>query len=415
MKLGSKLETEPHFWFYARHRHGSLFGVFMRSLVLLLALFPGVLSAEVPTVQARGETAPIPMGLTDSDDAAIWANPESPEQSLILGTSKYAKDGQGGLGVYNLKGEQLQFFAGSKINSVDIMGDLAIASNRSIKALDIYRIEGGQVSFLRQVPLRDAAGKAFEPYGLCLGEDLNQEIRIFLPTKSGVLFEYRLNSQWDAYLHSSLEVGAQVSAEGDAFIKEVVTKAALAEGDAAEVEKQLSQRFILEGCTFHAATQTLYVGMENYGIWAIDAEQQAKLVIPVQRSWTDSDNWPSAMPRVTDDIEGIDIIHSQGHDFLVFSSQGISEFVLYDLANLQWLGNFKVSFRGSDPVTLTDGVAVQSASLGTEYPSGLLVVHDDANTEADGTRKPGNYKIVSVADIIKLFKLPDSNGDRRSP
>jgi 3-phytase len=378
----------------------------------MACLFPLALSAQVPTLDAIAETAPIPSGFSDSDDAAVWRHPVFPEQSLILGTSKYDEAGQAGLGVYALDGRELQFFAGSKLNSVDILQDLAVATNRSDYALDLYRIEDGRVNFLKRTPLLDHNGQAFEPYGLCLVQSADYDVHIFLPTKSGRLYEYTLNSENLLELQSTYDLAALVQPEQDAWIKSLVTKETIAEGEEDELEENLAERYILEGCVHDVRTNRLYVGMENLGIWSLDLKEkkaQAELVIAVQGSWTDIEEWQqSGLPRVTDDIEGMDILEWDGRSYLLFSSQGISEFTLYDLTAMEWLGNFQIRMDAADPVSFTDGLAVKTGNLGALYPEGILVVHDDENTDAEGNALPANYKLVSLNALWTIFgKLGD--------
>jgi 3-phytase len=378
----------------------------------MVGLFSFPVSAQVPTLDAVMETVPIPAGFSDSDDAAVWKHPTDPQRSVILGTSKYDEAGQGGLGVYGLDGRELQFLAGSKLNSVDILQNLAVATNRSDNALDLYRIEDGKVTFLRQTSLLDEEGQAFEPYGLCLAQGQDHRVSLYLPTKTGRLYEYSLNAEGQAQLQTTFDLAAQVQIDQDAFIQSIVTKETMAEGEADELEENLAERFILEGCVYDPRNRKLYVGMENLGIWSLDPQEKdraASLVIPVQGSWTDIDAWQQpGLPRVTDDIEGMDILERKGRSYLLFSSQGISEFTLYDLTTMQWLGNFKIRLDAGDPVSLTDGLAVKSGFFGALYPEGILVVHDDENTDAEGKLVPANYKLVSLGAVWEIF---DKAGD----
>jgi 3-phytase len=375
----------------------------MRIIFSIACLVPMTLAAQVPVLDATTETAPIPAGLSDSDDAAIWAHPKDPKKSIILGTSKYDEAGQGGLGVYALDGRELQFFSGSKLNSVDILNNLAVATNRSDNALDLYRIQDGRVSFLQRTYLEDAQGQAFEPYGLCLAPGDNESIRIYLPTKTGVLYEYALNKKKKLALKNTYDLAAAVTPEQDAQMQIVVTKETLSEGEEDELEENLAERFILEGCVQDPRTGFLYIGMENLGVWRLKAKA-AELVIPVQGSWTDVDSWDKpGVSRVTDDIEGMDIVSHKGRSYLLFSSQGLSEFTLYDLDQLEWMGNFKIRLNAKDPVSLTDGLAIKGGYLGPRYPRGVLVVHDDENTDKDGKTQPANYKIVSLKKLWDML------------
>ncbi len=382
--------------------------VFLRIVLALSCLIPMALSAHVPTLDAIGETAPIPAGFSDSDDAAIWKHPTDPMRSVILGTSKYDEDGKGGLGAYASDGRELHFFAGAKLNSVDILGDLAVASNRSENALDLYRIRDGIVSFIGRTSLQDQDGQSFEPYGLCLATYEDDKVHIYLPTKSGKLYDYTLNKKNKASLKKTIDLAALVKPDQDLWIQSIVTKETIAEGEEDELQENLDERFILEGCVHDPRTQTLYVGMENFGIWSFETDEskaQPELLIPVLGSWTDIGDWQEpGLPRVTDDIEGMDILHREGRSYLLFSSQGISEFTLYNLDEIEWVGNFKLRLNTEDAVSLTDGLAIASGNFGPAYPEGILVVHDDENTDADGQQQPANYKLVSLADLWKIFQ-----------
>jgi|GEM_PF-3432157 len=377
--------------------------------VLLMAGLP-LNAAPIPRVEAIVETTPIPAGEGDTDDPAIWVHPTLPEKSLILGTSKYGKNGQGGLAVYNLQGQELQFLAGNKLNNVDLDQDLAIATNRSLNALDFFTIEDGVVSFSGRAPLFDQQGQSFEPYGLCVSPLDESQLSIFLPTKSGIVFHFQALRQppYSINLIESIDIGSQVSLEQDTLIRDVVTKEVLAEGDEDELEEKLQERFILEACVFDPLRKKVYIGMENLGIWSLDFSQpnpKPKLMTSIQGSWTDIGEWEKpGTSRITDDIEGMDVIQRGDQSYLLFSSQGISEFSLFDLQAERWMENFQIGLNTTDPITFTDGLAVVTQALGSQYPQGILVVHDDQNTDAQGNVQRANYKIVSLADVWQALK-----------
>src|SRR3970040_397431 len=78
--------------------------------VLLLALFasqPDRATAEPVSVLATVETTPVPDATDAADDVAIWIHPTDPSLSTVIGTDKLAS---GGLGVYDLAGNQLYFY-----------------------------------------------------------------------------------------------------------------------------------------------------------------------------------------------------------------------------------------------------------------------------------------------------------------
>lgn len=399
---------------------------FLTPWILFTAQIACAFSHTIPTIEATSETDPIPYSTKDTDDAAIWFNQNHPEKSLILGTSKVTPTGdrKGGLGIYDLMGHEQEFLYGDKLNNVDTLTAVshlnggpvgwAVASNRTAKALDLFAIHtGGNVSKDRTIPLVDARGQSITPYGLCTAHRLGHT-EVFLPTKTGVLYRFRLSPNGDkqATLIDSLDLASYVTREDDDFIKSIVEKTARAENELEKLPEMLAERFILEACAYQKSNDRLFVGMENFGIWSIDLRSKSKKAVTlfqkISGSWTDIDTWSheGVLPRITDDIEGMDVFRSGDHDYLIVSSQGISEFNIFDLDSNALLGNFKIQI-GSDQVTATDGVAVFSAPLSPALPEGVLVVHDDINTNPDGIIENANYKIVSLKKIIDtIVKSP---------
>ncbi|GAB4395477.1 MAG: phytase [Microscillaceae bacterium] len=98
----------------------------------------------------------------DTDDPAIWVNPNDPAQSLIVGTDK---DEEGALYVFDLKGKIVKVVKGLKRpNNVDIeyglvlngqKMDIAVAAERLTHKLRIFRlpdmeaIDGGGIEIFK--------------------------------------------------------------------------------------------------------------------------------------------------------------------------------------------------------------------------------------------------------------------------
>src|SRR3989337_2683988 len=79
-------------------------------LTALLAIFsirPDHSLAAPASVMPTVETTPVPDAGDAADDVAIWIHPTDPSLSTVIGTDKLAS---GGLGVYNLAGNQLYFY-----------------------------------------------------------------------------------------------------------------------------------------------------------------------------------------------------------------------------------------------------------------------------------------------------------------
>lgn len=376
-------------------------------------------SHSVPVIEATAETDPIPFGTKDTDDAAIWLNHLNPSESLILGTSKVTPSGdrRGGLGVYALSGRQRQFLLGDKLNNVDVARltspytpdetNWAVASNRTANGLDVFSIQSnGTVKKEHTIPLVDSQGKSITPYGLC-SAFRHDQLEVFLPTKKGTLYRFRINpsNPGAATLIDTFDLSAFVSADDDAFIKAIVEKTARADDELDKLPEMLAERFVVEACTYQRSKDRLFVGMENFGIWSVNLGKvegpSVAIFQKISGSWTDIDSWSqnNALPRITDDIEGMDVFAVDGEEYLVVSSQGISEFNLFNLGTNKILGNFKIRL-GSDEITETDGVAILASPLGQDLPQGVLVVHDDRNTNKDGSAENANYKIVSLKKIL---------------
>ena len=84
----------------------------------------------------------------DADDPSIWIHPREPEKSLILGTDK-AKV-HGGLYVWDLEGNLLQYIPLNRPNNVDVRHnmqlstgpvDIAVVNIREEQALRVYAID----------------------------------------------------------------------------------------------------------------------------------------------------------------------------------------------------------------------------------------------------------------------------------
>ena len=84
--------------------------------------------APIPgEVTATVETEPVPHESDAADDVAIWVHPTDPSLSTVLGTDKL--DG-GGLGVYDLTGQQLYFYFDGNLNNVDVRYNFPLGGAR---------------------------------------------------------------------------------------------------------------------------------------------------------------------------------------------------------------------------------------------------------------------------------------------
>jgi 3-phytase len=318
-------------------------------------------AVETDLVNSYGDAA---------DDPEIWVNASDPAQSRILATDK-----QAGLIVYDLQGKQQQFIARGKVNNVDIrygvqVGDkrvdLAMATNRSTGAVDIFTID--PVSGLVELLSANAVKTDFDdPYGGCLYQSPQTgAVHVFVNEKSGRYQQWQL------------------------LLEERRTRARLV--------RSFSLAGQPEGCVADDQQQRLYVGQEDYGVWVLDAEPDVSAALTLIDS-VDSG-------RLVADIEGLSLyLGEDGKGYLVVSSQGDNSYALYNRDSHSFAGRFKVTanaFKGIDGSSETDGLAVTSANLGGEFEHGLLVVQDGRNLMPSQRQ---NFKLVAWRDIEAALQL----------
>jgi len=312
------------------------------------------------------ETTPVQSNEDAADDPAIWINTVSPEKSLILGTDK-----KNGLTVYDLTGQQVQFLPQGRLNNVDLRQDVLIesakttlvaATNRTTNTLDIFTISAeGNVSFLLAQPLNIK-----EPYGICMSQDTSGNAYAFINDKNGEYQQWHLNpdEQLKPTPMGSFKLASQP-----------------------------------EGCVVHDATQTLYLGEENVGIWTMpaDATRSEEMIL--------FDDVHSG--HLVADVEGMDIYSgSDGNNWLIVSSQGDYSYAVYDLNKYNsFLGSIRVTDNlelGIDGSEETDGLAVTATNLGGAYSKGLLVVQDGYNKLP---KENQNFKLVSWQKVMDALTL----------
>lgn len=147
------------------------------SLAAFLALLP-----NIPAASNNSKTVKIfPKLATDSvrvdaDDPAIWINATDPARSVIIGTDK--DSAHGGLYVWNLKGEQLQFVPIERPNNVDVrhgmkLGkrtiDIAVTQECRKRTLRVFEINASDGTLIDITTSAGIATPELEaPYGLCL-------------------------------------------------------------------------------------------------------------------------------------------------------------------------------------------------------------------------------------------------------
>lgn len=169
----------------------------------------------------------------------------------------------------------------------------------------------------------------------------------------------------------------------------------------------------------------LFLGEEPYALWVYDAEPDDPSPVGTPVATVDD-----ADGRLRADVEGVTLVYGRGpkEGFVLVSTQGVSAFNVYRRAPPH---EFVMSFTvaGStdgriDAVTNTDGLAAVGTALGSRFPHGLVVVHDDANElpGRKGTSAEASFKLVPLdailgADAVKdlgLLEEVDEDWDPRT-
>ncbi|SDR82897.1 3-phytase [Halopseudomonas sabulinigri] len=337
---------------------------------LRMAELPGgdspTTAAALVEVPAQAQTTPVPHGGDAADDPAIWVNPVDASQSRILGTDK-----RGGLGVYDLTGEQLQYLPVGRINNVDVRSgftlagkpaDIAVASNRDTNSLELFAIDpvNGEVTGLGGIalPLDDI-------YGLCMAKGPRGDIYAIANDKSGRFLQYRLEDD-------------QGSVKGS-------------------LVREFSTQTQPEGCVADDARQRLFIGEEGVAVWALSSDPAASgELVEVIR----------AEGPLHADVEGLAVYQAE-QPYLVISSQGNDSYLVLDAEPpYQLRGAFRIGINtaaGIDGVSETDGLEVSSVDFGGIWASGMLVVQDGRKRMPQGRQ---NFKLVAWEQIADALKLP---------
>jgi len=337
--------------------------LFLLLACLILASAAVVYALALFSVAATVETA---SHAGDADDPALWIHPTDPSLSIVIGTYKTA-----GMAVYNLDGTERQFLdLDGGMNNVDIrynfpLGgekiDLVVATNRddTHNTLVMYKVNSStrmleNITAYPQVPSAVAV-----VYGSCMYvSPFTGKYYNFLTSKTGIV------EQWELFDNGSGKVGSTMVRTFDVGSQS-------------------------EGCVADDVFADFYISHESTGIWQYGAE-------PTDGNSRTAVDLVTA-GHLTSDVEGLTIYYTNDNKgYLMASSQGSSEYVIYDrLGNHDYLSTFEIGAgNGIDVVTATDGIDVANVSLGPLFPQGAFLSQD-----GDNDPKQTNFKLVPWQDI----------------
>ena len=436
-----------------------------RACSLLLVTFVAlqwhtVVRGELPIVAAVLETRPS-LDDADADDPAIWVHPKDATKSLVVSTLK-----EGGLDVYELSGSLVQHVApdaaapglvlnSARYNNVDLIYgfkvgtakvDLAVTSDRYNDMVRVFAIDpdaaeaGGdpltEITAPGQpwifVDTPEELDEANTAYGLAVTQtDPNGKHAFAFVSRSAFTSVAKLR----LFATPAGRVGYEVVETFD-LPEEFALPGGGTWNACHDDDGELSQ---VEGMVVDDFSGILYLGQEQVGWWATSVSKPAadlslvdrvrEFGVPYARVWDEDEQEFSCefdyarspgvgSDHLTADVEGLTIYKSgPGTGYLLVSSQGSSEFLVYDRETLEHLGNFLVGDGGVDSVEESDGMHVVNVNLGGAFTQGLLVTHDGSNTpevlddegeELDNT----NFKFVRWADVAQAMGLDIDTTDR---
>ncbi len=367
----------------------------------------------------------------DADDPAIWVHPRDRAQSVVFGTLK-----EGGLAAFDLKARQLAHVAApaapsedaapGRFNNVDVVGDLAVVSDRGRDRVRVYRIDPAGAAAGSRV-LRDVTDPAAPPvfsasesevdeqrtaYGLTAGIDPRTGTRWVAVTRR---HETRV-----ALLRLVDKPGGTIGTAPIGTV-DLPSSFRLPNGKTWTPCGEPGERPQLEGSVLDTEHRVLYTAQEDVGIWRIPVQRtgfgRPELIDKV-RSFGAPQRFDEASEEcvadgpdpgfggkwLTADAEGLTIAAGPfGTGKLLASSQGDSRFVSYERTGGNApLRDFRVvAGRGTDSVEHSDGAAITTTPLGPLFPHGLLVVHDGERRPA-ATDPSGQERATTGFAFVRL-------------
>lgn len=424
-----------------------LVAVLAAAAVSSAALVPSAAWAQAPdinVVRPTFETKTLRGNVDDADgdDPAVWIAPGDRGESLVVTAVK-----NGGIRVYDLGAKLVQSIPpapdGGRINNVDVVYwlafadgskvDVAVASDRGLDVIRIFRIERGGDAPLTEITAADA-GRAFperprksglglEPnplddqntvYGLTTWNNRDAGEVLVIGTQRGEprVGVFRLEPR----------AGGKVAAvyQRD-FRVPVVHDGQNLRQESDDPLRDWSPQF--EGLAVDQRNGILYAGQEDVGIWRLPlkagADAEPRLIYATRGSTESSFNNASSV--IARDVEGLCIFYGEdGKGYLIASSQGgahgdapapdapyddtFAVFVLSGAERPSLVGSFRVARKGDiDAVQESDGAEVISFGL-PGFEKGLFITQDGY----DGDRLSGeppltNFKFVAWEDIARSF------------
>lgn len=344
------------------------------AVAALVACSPGGTPAPAPEPTAETTAAVKPVLVTeptpvDSDDPAIWINPDDPSQSLVLGTDK-----GGAVVTFDLDGKIIpdKTVTGlQRMNNIDVeygfsLGgetiDIAVATERPASALRVFRLPEMTLIDNGGIPVFEGEeGDRALPMGIALYKRPSDGV-IFavVSRKTGpsgsYLWQYRLADDGDGTV-----VGTKVREFGTF-------------SDATSMDEGVAELGEIESIAVDDPLGYVYYSDELTGVRKYHADPDApdadiELALFGTEGFTDQREGISIY-QIDDGTGYILVSDQQGNAFRIFTREGSPG----DPHDHRFVKAVEVSTNESD------GSEVTSAVLDPRFPSGLFVAMSDNRT-----------------------------------
>lgn len=353
----------------------------LMSLVVLALLAP--LSARAQAVEVRPSVETRPGVLATGNqavDVGLWINPLNPAQSVLL-----VADTSSGLVTFTLEGSELQLIPDGVVSGVDVqegifvggaLQPLVMTANRTLNGLVPYVINPQTRGVSRVDPNQVLRPTSFSP----------ESVTLYRSAGSGRLYAFTGSIAGAAPTVVQMEL--TLSSDGGVSGTEVrrIPLDSAATGLVADDEQGF-----------------LFIAERNHGISRLAAEPDAGTGRTFVVGLT-----PGLLAAP---VGGVGLYRAAGAEgYLVVANTPADTFLLFNRRPPHaTVGSFRLGQDGGiDAVTGPRSLELTSRALGTLFPQGLLIAHDDSNAPVE------NYKLASWASVANAFNPPLLNVEDRA-
>jgi len=292
----------------------------------------------------------------DSDDPAIWINPNNPAQSIVFGTDK---DTDGAIYAFDLDGKIIEdkTIKGIKRpNNVDlaygfrvndsVQKDVIVFTERELQQIRMFSVPDMQ-------PIDNGGFKVFEDANLSEIPESNLPMGVAL---------YTSPKTQDLYAIVSRKTGPK---------ENYLYQYKLKTDSLGVVQSKLVRRF----GNFSGIKEIEAIAVDNEaGIVYYSDEDHCVRKYYAEPSMGNEELACFGAEYFKEDIEGIAIVKYKSKGFLVISNQTAHTFNIFDLETLEFVKEINLG------TTETDGCDVTTVALGDKFPNGLFVSMNDDKT-----------------------------------